>query len=165
MPALRLFGRRTLMAGDDLQLPALSALLVRTFQSFVLVPPVLAHLILEARRCADETTGGGGVDGYEGNVSEEGREGGEGGGAVVMEDPEENSDDDEGGLCDTFWDYFLRDPSVSPSSGDGGGDDNDSDAALVEGACRSSHVFPLLLLIYVCATLLYCMISAYAEFR
>lgn len=41
MPALRLFNRRTLLAGDDLQLPSLAWGSVAAAQLFLLVPPLL----------------------------------------------------------------------------------------------------------------------------
>ena len=43
MPALYLFNRRTLLAGDDLQLPSLAWGSVSTVQLFILVPYLLYY--------------------------------------------------------------------------------------------------------------------------
>ncbi len=49
MPALHVFNRRTLFAGDDLQPTAVLNVAFRAFQFFALAVPILIHLIHETR--------------------------------------------------------------------------------------------------------------------
>ena len=48
MPAVRLFNRRTLLGGDDLQLPSLLTILVRLFQAIFLLLPLAVILLRDA---------------------------------------------------------------------------------------------------------------------
>ena len=48
MPAVRLFNRRTLLGGDDLQLPSLLTILVRLFQAIFLLLPLAVILFRDA---------------------------------------------------------------------------------------------------------------------
>ena len=50
MPSLRIFGRRTLLGGDDLQIPSLLTVLVRVVQLAFLLVPLYLHIGREATR-------------------------------------------------------------------------------------------------------------------
>ena len=50
MPSLRIFGRRTLLGGDDLQIPSLLTVLVRVVQLTFLLVPLYLHICREAAR-------------------------------------------------------------------------------------------------------------------
>mmetsp|Transcript_33759 Transcript_33759/g.80743 ORF Transcript_33759/g.80743 Transcript_33759/m.80743 type:complete len:865 (-) Transcript_33759:279-2873(-) len=62
MPALYLFNRRTLLAGDDLQLPSLSFGVVLGVQLFVFVPYLLYYTIELRLIDGDETNSGSGAN-------------------------------------------------------------------------------------------------------
>ena len=50
MPSLVLYHRRTLLAGDDLQIPSLLTILVRLFQLTFLLLPIWLHIVRESGR-------------------------------------------------------------------------------------------------------------------
>ena len=50
MPSLRIFGRRTLLGGDDLQIPSLLTVLDRVVQLTFLLVPLYLHICREAAR-------------------------------------------------------------------------------------------------------------------
>jgi sn1-specific diacylglycerol lipase len=97
MPAIHLFGRKTFLGGDDLQLPCLLAMTFRIVQLTALLIPIWWHLVREARR--------------------------------------------HGGL----WSYIFYDPD--------------------DFQCRTSHMMPLLLLIYSCLSTLVASVLFVCEAR
>jgi hypothetical protein len=121
MPAIHLFQRRTLLGGDDLQIPALSTIFLRLVQGCCFVVPLAWQIRQAALKSSRSSSSSSSV-----------------------------------------WDFFFTDPTYDDEDDD---DTQDGTTTTNSNICHNSHLFPLLVLLYLSATVLFLLCSSVIEIR